>query len=165
MVYSGVFANRPLVVHIYEHCVREQDVHKCIRSFTNDFFRWPDYKVHLECSRTILQKTIQVALTLRDKPDHVVTTFHYAYPRFHSPFTCSDLSHWLLKRMRRVRPELLDSGNWQLLHDNAPTHNSIIVQQFLAKRQFVCIDYPHNLQICPLDFFLFPKTGDEGQAV
>ncbi len=69
-----------------------------------------------------------------------------------------DVLNRLLQRMRRVRPELLDSGNWFLLHDNAPSHKSIIVQQFLARRQVVCIDHPpYSPDLSPPDFFLFPK--------
>lgn len=69
-----------------------------------------------------------------------------------------DVLDRLLKRMRRVRPELLDSGNWWLLHDNAPAHKSIIVQEFLAKREVVCINHPpYSPDLSPPDYFLFPK--------
>lgn len=69
-----------------------------------------------------------------------------------------DVLDRLLKRMRRVRPEMLDSGNWCLLHDNAPSHKSIIVQQFLARRQAVTIDHPpYSPDLSPPDYFLFPK--------
>jgi len=39
----------------------------------------------------------------------------------------------LLNRIRRVRPGLCESGDWFLLHDDAPSHNATIVKQFLAQ--------------------------------
>ena len=69
-----------------------------------------------------------------------------------------DVLHRLLRRMRRVRPDLLDTGNWWLLHDNAPSHKSIIVHQFLSKMQVVSLDYPlYSPDLSPQDCFLFSK--------
>ena len=39
----------------------------------------------------------------------------------------------LLNRIRHVRPGMCESGDWFLLHDNAPSHNATIVKQFLAQ--------------------------------
>jgi len=39
----------------------------------------------------------------------------------------------LLNKSRRVRPGMCESGDWFLLHDNAPSHNATIVNQFLAQ--------------------------------
>ena len=48
----------------------------------------------------------------------------------------------LLNRIRRVRPGMFESGNWFLLHDNAPSHNATIVKQFLAQRKVAVLDHP-----------------------
>jgi len=40
----------------------------------------------------------------------------------------------LRKRVHRVRPEIADT--WMLLHDNAPCHIAIFVNEFLAKKVF-----------------------------
>jgi len=34
----------------------------------------------------------------------------------------------LMAKIRRIRPEYQDSESWSLLHDNAPSHNSLIVR-------------------------------------
>ncbi|UYV80064.1 hypothetical protein LAZ67_18001570 [Cordylochernes scorpioides] len=39
----------------------------------------------------------------------------------------------LIARIRRIRPEYRDADSWCLLHDNAPSHFSLIVRRFLAK--------------------------------
>jgi len=41
----------------------------------------------------------------------------------------------LLNRIRLVRPGMCESGDWFLLHDNAPSHNAKIVKQFLTQRK------------------------------
>lgn len=38
----------------------------------------------------------------------------------------------LWKRILRVRPEYRAQGSWILLHDNAPSHKSTAVRQFLT---------------------------------
>ena len=40
----------------------------------------------------------------------------------------------LLQYIRRIRPELLKTVNWMLLHDNAPAHSAIRMRQFLAQK-------------------------------
>src|ERR1700729_1540359 len=44
----------------------------------------------------------------------------------------------LLKRILRVRPEYSAPACWSLLHDNAPAHREIAVQEFLPKKE-VCV--------------------------
>ncbi|KAM0734110.1 Mariner Mos1 transposase [Formica fusca] len=64
----------------------------------------------------------------------------------------------LVARIRRVRPEYKDPESWCLLHDNAPSHNVIIVRQFLAKNQICVLDHPpYSPDLAPCDFFLFSK--------
>jgi hypothetical protein len=48
----------------------------------------------------------------------------------------------LLNRIRRVRQGMRESGDWFLLHDNAPSHNATIVKQFLAQRKSECARPP-----------------------
>ena len=48
----------------------------------------------------------------------------------------------LLARIRRVRPDQYRSGDWFLLHDNAPAHTAILIAQFLARRKVTAITPP-----------------------
>lgn len=41
-----------------------------------------------------------------------------------------DVLHCLLKWLRGVRPDLLDSGNWRFLHNKTPAHKSILLQVY-----------------------------------
>ena len=60
----------------------------------------------------------------------------------------------LLARMRRIREQLYDSGDWFLLHDNAPVHSSILVQQYLAKRGVTCLSHPpYSPDLAPQTIF------------
>jgi hypothetical protein len=46
----------------------------------------------------------------------------------------------------------------QLQHDNAPSHTSVLTQQFLAKYKIALITHPpHSPDLAPCDFFLFSK--------
>jgi histone-lysine N-methyltransferase SETMAR len=63
-----------------------------------------------------------------------------------------------LLRIHRARPELHRTGQWMLLHDNAPPHRAIRVHQFLAQRRVPVVDHPPNSpDLAPADFFLFPR--------
>ena len=55
------------------------------------------------------------------------------------------------KRFRRKRPALFKSGQWHFHKDNAPVHNSILVTDYLTKRDIKTV--PH---LAPCDFCLFP---------
>ena len=64
----------------------------------------------------------------------------------------------LWKRIRRVRPEYSAPGSWFLLHDNAPVHRAVAVQEFLARKQVCVLHHPHySLDLTPCDYVLFPK--------
>jgi transposase len=64
----------------------------------------------------------------------------------------------LLNRIRRVRPGMCESGDWFLLHDNAPSHNATIVKQFLAQQKVTVLDRPpYSPDLAPADYFLFQK--------
>ena len=65
----------------------------------------------------------------------------------------------LLNRIRRVRPGMCESGEWFLLHNNAPSHNATIIKQFLAQWKVTVFDHPPYLtDLAPADYFLFPKV-------
>jgi len=65
----------------------------------------------------------------------------------------------LLNRIRRVRPGMCESGDWFLLHDNAPSHNATIIKQFLAQQKVTVLDHPsYSPDLVPADYFLFQKV-------
>ena len=50
------------------------------------------------------------------------------------------------------------TGDWQLHHDNTPTHASGLLQSFLAKHQIAQVTQPpYSPDLGPCDFWLFPK--------
>ncbi|UYV74723.1 ABCA3 [Cordylochernes scorpioides] len=60
--------------------------------------------------------------------------------------------------IRRKRNQLFKSKQWKLLHDNAPAHRAIIVQDYLAKHSVSVLPHPpYSPDIAPCDFFFFPK--------
>ncbi|KAJ4451915.1 hypothetical protein ANN_03393 [Periplaneta americana] len=60
--------------------------------------------------------------------------------------------------IRHKRPELWRTKNWLLLHDNAPTHRSVLVQEELARQQVTILPHPlYSPDLAPCDFFLFPR--------
>ncbi|UYV73903.1 hypothetical protein LAZ67_11001358 [Cordylochernes scorpioides] len=64
----------------------------------------------------------------------------------------------LIARIRRIRPEYRDENSWGLLHDNAPSHSSLIVRRFLAKNNVCVLNHPpYSPDLASYDFYLFPK--------
>ncbi|UYV62485.1 hypothetical protein LAZ67_2000755 [Cordylochernes scorpioides] len=60
--------------------------------------------------------------------------------------------------IRRKGNQLFKSKQWKLLHDNAPTHRDIIVQDYLAKHSVSVLPHPpYSPDIAPYDFFFFSK--------
>jgi len=58
--------------------------------------------------------------------------------------------------VRRKRREKWQ-GEWFLHHDNAPSHTSLVVQQFLAEKSIpVVTQPPYSPDLAPSDFWLFP---------
>ena len=53
------------------------------------------------------------------------------------------------------RPQLWATGDWQLHHDNTPSHASYLVQSVLAKHPMIQPCYSPDL--VPCNFWLFPK--------
>ncbi|KAG5338749.1 MOS1T transposase, partial [Acromyrmex charruanus] len=64
----------------------------------------------------------------------------------------------LLHRIRRIRPEYREEGNWRLLHDNAPSHRSTLITDFLSKNRILLVNHsPYSPDLAPCDFYLFGK--------
>ena len=60
--------------------------------------------------------------------------------------------------IRHIRRENRYPETWSLLHDNAPSHTSLIVYQFLARNQVCVLNYPaYSPDLAPRDLSLFPK--------
>ena len=50
------------------------------------------------------------------------------------------------------------TSDWQLHHDNMPTHASHLVKSFLAKHQITQVTQPPDIpDLVPCDFWFFPK--------
>ena len=50
------------------------------------------------------------------------------------------------------------TGDWQLHHDNVPTHASCLGQSLLAKHQITQVTQPHySLDLVTCNFWLFSK--------
>ena len=47
----------------------------------------------------------------------------------------------LRNAVRRKRPEKRRTNSWFLLHDNAPAHRSILVEDFLAKNNVTTLEH------------------------
>jgi len=58
----------------------------------------------------------------------------------------------LMNRIGRVIPGMCESGDWFLLHDDAPSHNATIVKQFFAQRKVTVPDHhPYLPDLAPAD--------------
>jgi len=58
--------------------------------------------------------------------------------------------------VRRKRPEKWRTNSWFLLHDNVPTHQSVLVKDFLAKNKVTMSEYPpHSPDLATANFYLF----------
>jgi len=65
----------------------------------------------------------------------------------------------LLKRFQHIRPDMAQLGNWFLQHNNAPSHNTAIDKQFLARKTLPFLDTsPYSPDLAPADYFRFPKV-------
>jgi [histone H3]-lysine36 N-dimethyltransferase SETMAR len=59
------------------------------------------------------------------------------------------------KRVARCRSNIKDA--WKLHHDNAPSHNAFVVNDFLARTRTLLVPQPaYSPDLAPADFFLFP---------
>jgi len=65
----------------------------------------------------------------------------------------------LWKRIRHVWPEYSAPGSWFLLHDDAPVHRAVAVQEFLARKQMCVLHYPTLLIYPPVITFCYPNCS------
>lgn len=65
----------------------------------------------------------------------------------------------LKRRVARVRADIKDTV--KLHHDNAPSHISFIVTNFLVRRNIPVPQPPYSPDLAPCDFFLFPRLKKE----
>ena len=57
------------------------------------------------------------------------------------------------------RPQLWTTGDWQLYHDNMPTHASRLMQSFFVRYQITQVTQPpYSPDLVPWNFWLYPKT-------
>jgi len=61
--------------------------------------------------------------------------------------------------VRRKRPQLWESGDWQHHHDNAPTHSLALMQAFFGKTSHhPGLSAPLQPRFGSLRFLAFPKA-------
>ena len=54
--------------------------------------------------------------------------------------------------------QLWATGDWQLHHNNAPTHTSCLMQSCLVKHEITQVtQHPYSPDLVPCDFWLLPK--------
>ena len=67
----------------------------------------------------------------------------------------------LMHSVREKRRELWETRSWLFHHDNAPAHNALEIQEFLAKNKIAILEEPpYSPNLAPCDFFLFPKLKE-----
>ena len=66
-----------------------------------------------------------------------------------------------MKRFGRKRSALFKSSQWHFHQDNAPVHNSILVEDYLTKMVIKTVPRPPDSpDLAPCNFWLFPKLRD-----
>ena len=69
-----------------------------------------------------------------------------------------EVMHRLREAVRKKRPDAWWENRWMLQHDNAPSHSSFLVRDFLDKHATTVLPQPpYSPDFAPADFFLFPK--------
>jgi len=71
-------------------------------------------------------------------------------------FYCEVLKQ-LGEGIRRKRPDKWKKNNLFLHHDNAPTHTSLLVRQFLTSKNITVIPPPIHLTLSPATFSCSPR--------
>jgi hypothetical protein len=77
-----------------------------------------------------------------------------------------EIFHCLRNSIHHKHPELWHRKKWLLLHDSAPVHRCVLVQEELAKQQITVLPhppYPPDLAAC--DFFFFPHLKENYMGV
>jgi histone-lysine N-methyltransferase SETMAR len=66
------------------------------------------------------------------------------------------------KAVRRKHPENYGTNIWFILHDNAPTHRSVLVKDFIAKNNVTALEHPtYSSDLTAADFYLFPQLKSQ----
>lgn len=64
----------------------------------------------------------------------------------------------LLKRVKKAYKRKREGNEFILHHDNAPSHSSFVVQQYLTKKKIAILPQPpYSPDVSPCDFWLFPR--------
>ncbi|XP_035231702.1 protein C15orf41 homolog [Stegodyphus dumicola] len=64
----------------------------------------------------------------------------------------------LHESIRKKRPKMWAEQSWVLFHDNAPAHQSLLDNDFLAKTKTPVLPQPpYSANLAPCNFFLFPE--------
>lgn len=64
----------------------------------------------------------------------------------------------LRERVCKKRPELWKNNSWILHQDNAPSHNTLSVKQYLARKRTIVLEHPpYSPDLVPCDFFCFRR--------
>jgi len=67
-------------------------------------------------------------------------------------------SNVIVRQSGKKRPDAWRENRWMLQYDNAPSHSSFLVRDFLAKHAMTVLPQPpYSPDLAPVDFFLFPK--------
>ena len=70
----------------------------------------------------------------------------------------TDILRRLGDAVRRKCPEKWRTNFWFLLHDNAPTHLSVLVKDFLAKNKVTTMEHPpYSPDLATANVYLFPQ--------
>jgi len=68
-----------------------------------------------------------------------------------------NIFNYLRDAVRRKNSEKWRNNSWCLLHDNAPAHRSVFVNDFLAKNNVTTLKLPpYSSELATADFYLFP---------
>jgi hypothetical protein len=58
-----------------------------------------------------------------------------------------------------IGPKIWREQTWLLYHDNAPSHTSVLTQQFLAKNKIAVIPHrQYSPDLAPCDFLIIKKN-------
>lgn len=70
----------------------------------------------------------------------------------------------MFRAVRRNRPQVFHAGRWGLLHDNAPSHYSRPVRDFLRARNITVVSHPgYSPDLNPPDYWLFSHLKVRGE--
>jgi histone-lysine N-methyltransferase SETMAR len=69
-----------------------------------------------------------------------------------------DILRRLRDSVKRKCPEKLRTNIWFSIHDDAPAHRSVSVEDFLAKSNVTTLEHtPYSIDLDPTEYYLFPR--------